>query len=105
MKARTISGEVYTIKPGAELSHGDVFIEKPDRVIFRKFKDGDVIAWLPDIPANPGRCMSYMHIGQHGEGIYPANTVPATVAEYRSLAEELRQRGYVLRVVSRLSRG
>jgi len=38
------------------------------RVIFRKFKDGgDIIALLPDVPANPGRIMSYMHVGQHSE--------------------------------------
>ena len=75
-----------------------------DRVIFRKFKDGDIIAWLPDTPANPGKCDSYMHIGQHGEGEYPAATVPASPKEYRLLAEELRRRGYVLRVVKRLNR-
>jgi hypothetical protein len=47
--------------------------------------------------------MSYMHLGQHGEGIYPAATVPAKPKEYRLLAEELRRLGYVLRVVKRLS--
>ena len=74
-----------------------------DRVIFRKFANGDVIAWLPDVEANPGRCMSYMHIGQHGEGVYPADTVPASPNEYRLLAEELRRRGYVLQVFKRLN--
>lgn len=73
-----------------------------DRVIFRKFKDGDVIAWLPDNPAAPGRCDSYMHIGQHGEGGYPADTVPATRAEYAPLLKELRSIGYKLRAVSRM---
>lgn len=76
---------------------------KPDRVIFRKFKDGDVIAWLPDVPATPGRCMSYMHIGQHGEGEYPAATVPASPAEYAALLKELRRIGYKLRVVTRVA--
>lgn len=76
---------------------------KRDRVIFRKFGNGDVIAWLPDNPANLGKCDSYMHIGQHGEGVYPAATKPASPKEYRLLAEELRQLGYVLRVVKRLS--
>lgn len=78
---------------------------KSDRVIFRKFKTGEVIAWLPDVPANPGRCMSYMHIGQHGEGIYPADTVPATLDEYAPLLREMMEQvGYTLRVVSRLTR-
>lgn len=78
---------------------------KPERVIYRKSKDGQVIAWLPDQPANPGRMVCYMHIGQHGEGIYPAETKPASETEYRLLAEELHLRGYVLRVVKRLSKG
>lgn len=77
---------------------------KPNRVIFRKFKTGGVIAWLPDEPANFGFCMSYMHIGQHGEGNYPADTVPATVAEYAPLWQELRRIGYRLRIVRRLAR-
>jgi len=75
-----------------------------DRVIYRKFADGDVIAWLPDVEANPGRCMSYMHIGQHGEGDYPAATKPASPKEYAPLLRELRAIGYNLRVVSRLNR-
>jgi hypothetical protein len=75
-----------------------------DRVIFRKFKDGQVIAWLPDVEANPGCCMSYMHIGQHGEGNYPADTVPADPKEYSELKAELTRIGYTLRVVSRLVR-
>lgn len=76
---------------------------KPDRVIFRKFADGDVIAWLPDNPANPGKCDSYMHVGQHGEGEYPAATVPASPAEYAALLKELTAIGYKLRIVARLT--
>ena len=59
-------------------------------VIFRKFKNGEVIAWLPGVEANPNQCMSYMHVGQHGEGIYPADTVPAKATEYLDLLDELR---------------
>lgn len=60
------------------------------RVIFRKFKNGgDTIAWLPDIEANPGRCMAYQHVGQHGEGTYPADTIPATAEEAAPLLAEL----------------
>lgn len=76
---------------------------KPDRVIFRKFKDGDIIAWLPDVPATPGRCMSYMHVGQHGEGEYPAATVPASPAEYAALIKELTAIGYKLRIVAKVA--
>lgn len=61
------------------------------RVIFRKWRTAPhtVIAWLPDIEATSGRCMSYEHVGQHGEGIYPADTVPATATEYAALLAEL----------------
>ena len=59
------------------------------RVIYRKWDNGDVIAWLPDVPANPGRMMSYEHVGQHGEGIYPAATLPAMPEEYADLHQEL----------------
>ena len=63
-------------------------------VIFRKFKEGDVIALLPGIPVNFGRIMSYQHIGQHSEAdsslLY--DTKLATPEEYADLLAELRQR-------------
>lgn len=76
------------------------------RVIFRKFKDeGDIIAFFPD-QRNGQYVMSYQHIGQHGDGVYPnSSTVPATPAEYASLLSELRRIGYDdLRVVKRVAR-
>lgn len=37
------------------------------KVIFRKFRDGSVIALFPNIPwDNNGNIASYMHVGQHG---------------------------------------
>ena len=39
------------------------------KVIFRKLKDGDIIALFPELPGdmNPYHtCESYMHVGQHG---------------------------------------
>lgn len=61
------------------------------RVIFRKFAEGDIIALLPDYPANPGRIMSYMRIGQHAEADREiiANTRPAMPEEAQSLLREL----------------
>lgn len=59
------------------------------RVIFRKWRNGDIIAWLPDVDVNLGRCMAYEHVGQHGEGVYPADTKPALPAEYADLLAEL----------------
>ena len=77
-----------------------------DRVIFRKWKDTeDIIAFLPDDPANYGYCMAYEHVGQHGEADYYGLldiTVPATPEEYQDLLEELQSIGYDLKVYRRL---
>ena len=60
------------------------------RVIFRKYTDGQVIAWLPDIPTKRGYCMSYMARGQHCEAIYSSqDSVLAKPAEYNNLLNEL----------------
>ena len=67
-------------------------------VIFRKFKDNDIIALLPTIPGdmNPNTCESYMHIGQHGSAdlgiIY--DTKLAKQTEYDDLLQELESIGY-----------
>lgn len=69
-----------------------------DIVIFRKWKDtGEVIAFLPTEPANYGMCLSYMHIGQHGESDYYHlldKTIPANPEEYNDLLQELISIGY-----------
>ncbi len=82
-----------------------------DRVIFRKWNirlwDKDVIAFLPDNEANPGRVDSYEHIGQHGEADYLgllSRTKPATKDEYQDLYDELTSIGYDLKVMRRLTR-
>ncbi len=70
-------------------------------MIFRKFRgDDDVIALFHLIPAMD-RCMSYQHIGQHGDADYSqvmAVTRPATVAEYAPLLTELETIGYRVKV-------
>jgi hypothetical protein len=52
----------------------------------------------------PHTCSCYQHVGQHSSadlaGCINASR-PATRAEYRGLARELRQRGYKLRIVQR----
>lgn len=79
-------------------------------VIFRKWKeDGSIIALFPGLNdetgyANRGMCMSYMHIGQHGEADYEhviRMTVPAEDTEYEDLYEELLGLGYDLKVVKK----
>ena len=73
-------------------------------VIFRTFKraDGETIALFPCEPFDRHGfyCVSYQHTGQHG-GAMPsltssAATRPATRAEARTLAAELRRAGYRL---------
>ncbi len=68
-------------------------------VIFRTFRDGDVIALFPTIPSdNEGHnCSSYMHVGQHGDANYSALlpiTRLATPNEYVDLQTELINIGY-----------
>ncbi len=74
-----------------------------DRVLFRVIR-GEVEAFLPDVPANPGNIMCYAHIGQHSEasrGYYGMGR-PATPREYAPLKRELESIGYKLQVVKRL---
>ena len=62
-------------------------------VIFRKFKEGDIIALFPSLPADMkyNNCTSYMHIGQHSAASINiiGNTKPATQQEYKPLYDEL----------------
>lgn len=63
------------------------------KVIFRKDKSGNVIAFIPEIKSNYGNIMSYTHIGQHGEASYQFYTETKTTSEteYNSLLEELKR--------------
>ena len=76
------------------------------KVIFRKFKDGDVIAIFPKIKESDRYLMSYMHVGQHG-ACSPtiANiTKLATKKEYSALQKELKGIGYNLNIVKKIMR-
>ena len=61
------------------------------KVIFRKDKDSNVIAFFPEGRVNYGNIMSYMHIGQHGEASYEfyLSTKKADENEYADLFAEL----------------
>ena len=63
------------------------------KVIFRKDKYNDVIAFFPEARVNYGNIMSYMHIGQHGEASYEfyLTTCKANENEYTDLFAELRK--------------
>lgn len=79
------------------------------KVVFRKWKNGDIIAlFLDDVSPHDGSVTSYMHVGQHGAADYAGVVVatqPATEVEYRSLLCELRAIGYdTLHIVRRYRR-
>lgn len=61
------------------------------KVIFRKDRDGNIIAFLPELRVNRGNIMSYMHIGQHSEAScwFYKETKKADESEYNSLLDEL----------------
>lgn len=71
---------------------------KREKVVFRKFKDGEIIALFPYSIANScGDCDSYMHLGQHCAADYSAvikATKLATKEEYKDLFNELKSIGY-----------
>lgn len=75
------------------------------RVIFRKFKEGDIIALFPDEPWNHTgwECASYQHLGQHGaaDPRIVGNTKPATPDEYASLKKELESMKYDLCIMQK----
>ena len=78
------------------------------KVIFRKYKQGDILALFPDEITDPlGNCLSYQTIGQHGAATYDyciEQTKPATPSEYKDLYDELtRVVGYNLDVRKRKS--
>lgn len=80
--------------------------EKSTTVIFRRFKDGEIIALFPyEIVTKRGEIQSYMHIGQHG-GADPFiihETKLASPIEYADLQRELESIGYVLDIKKRMS--
>ena len=78
------------------------------KVVFRKFKEGGIIALFPTEPGTSDpytSCMSYQHIGQHGAadpGIVSITKL-ATPKEYAPLAKELRSLGYVLDIRTKVT--
>ena len=67
-------------------------------VIFRKYRDGEVVALFPAMPGGRyGECMSYVHFGQHGAADYGhviRTTRPVRAGECEDLRAELVAIGY-----------
>ena len=77
-----------------------------DKVVFRKFNDGQVIALFPELPCDDrGNITSYMHIGQHAPAsrFIVQNTKPANPEEYAELHAELLRIGYDLEIRKKLN--
>lgn len=76
-------------------------------VIFRKFKDGSIIALFPyETEFRYGDCMSYMQLGQHGTASLSIinSTKLATKEEYKDLCSELIIAvGYKLRIIKKMN--
>lgn len=77
------------------------------KMIFRVWNDKarDPIAFILGYQCNPGRVMSYEHVGQHGEadyGLCLTRTRPATRSERAPLVRELQQLYGPIRIIRRM---
>jgi hypothetical protein len=80
-----------------------------DVVVFRRWRNGDVIALFPTLPADlsGNHCDAYEHVGQHGGADYVGviqKTTPCSLNDAADLATELRRIGYRLKPIKRASR-
>ena len=79
-----------------------------DAIILKRCptKPYEAIAFMPDANANPGRIVSYMHIGQHSEADYwfycKCRPLSPRSPEGREILRELRAIGYKPRVRRRM---
>ena len=104
-------GIVFETEPSALAARINTFMERKEwevtKVIFRKYRDGDIIALFPEIAGDmdwQNNCSSYMHVGQHGTANYKgvmSDTFPCKPQETINLCSELEGRGYNLRTMKR----
>ena len=74
-------------------------------VVFRKEKDGDIVAVFPyDIADWRGSMTCYSHVGQHSSMRvdYYKDTSPAYPMQYERLLKELESIGYNLEIKTRV---
>lgn len=77
-----------------------------EKVMFRKYNNGEVVAVFPYIQAGKYKSIvqCYQHVGQHGQADYHyfiALTKPASEREYMPLYRELLAIGYDLQIITR----
>jgi hypothetical protein len=83
-------------------------MSQADVVVFRRWKNGGLIALFPELPADMSGFLvdAYEHIGQHGGADYHGviqQTSPCSVSDAADLITELRTIGYELKPVRRVS--
>lgn len=82
--------------------------KEPTEMLFRKYRNGDIIALMPYVIEGPSRfCQSYMHVGKHGPARYEhimQCTRPAKEQEYAELKLELESIGYNVLPIARIDR-
>lgn len=105
-----IGAAVFLLDKAVEESKRHTPNAQGDRVILRRWKNKPhgVIAFLPDVPANDWRIMSYEHVGQHGEAditVMHTRTYACKVEDQdaKDMLAELRSLGYHPRVVKRIA--
>ena len=79
---------------------------QPIIVVFRKWKDGSVIALFPTEKVNGDLCLSYELNGEHSSADYRGvvqQTVAATAEESRRVFNVLKNLGYTLKERRRYS--
>lgn len=82
------------------------FIEMKTVVIFRKEKEGNILAVFPyNIADWNGNMTCYAHLGQHSamSPEYLKETKPCKPEEYKALKNELEGLGYDLKVQTRVN--
>lgn len=76
-------------------------------VVFREYKDGDVLALFPEVEHNwkMGLCESYQHIGQHGGADYShCIRITKPAKDFSKLQNELERMGYNLDIKKKFIR-
>lgn len=96
--------------PACDTEDWSAEVMPPDRIVFRKYwnmhdRRWEPVAFFPDVPANPGRVMSYEHTGQHSEASldWYRSTSPCPEGEYAWLLDEMVQHyGYRPKIMKKL---
>lgn len=77
------------------------------KVVFRKWSNGTIDAYMPELIVDGEACTSYTRIGQHSAAAYAyciSKTKAASPSEYATLLKELTGLGYNVKVIKKYIR-